>query len=163
MDILAKIDGLEARFHEVSLQITDPAVIADQPRYVKLNRDYHELERVLTAAEHYRKVARQLADAKEIFYNESDTELKEMARAEIEELEPQIGELEEQVKILLSIVLLLRDMDIQNITNSDIEIAKVCMQLGENNEAEGFLYMLQNKNAEYRKEEVESLLAGIVQ
>lgn len=101
MDILAKIDGLEARFHEVSLQITDPAVIADQPRYVKLNRDYHELERVLTAAEHYRKVARQLADAKEIFYNESDAELKEMARAEIEELEPQMGELEEQVKILL--------------------------------------------------------------
>lgn len=101
MDILAKLEGLEARFHEVSLQITDPAVIADQPRYVKLNRDYHELERVLAAADHYRKVVQQLEDAKTLFYNESDPELKEMARAEIEELEPQIPVLEEEVKILL--------------------------------------------------------------
>ena len=101
MDILSKLEGLEAKFHEVSLQITDPAVIADQPRYVKLNREYHELERVLMAADHYRKVVHQLEDAKNLFYNESDPELKEMARAEIDELEPQIPTLEEEVKLLL--------------------------------------------------------------
>ena len=101
MDILSKLEGLEAKFHEISLQITDPAVIADQPRYVKLNREYHELERVLAAADHYRKVIHQLEDAKAIFYNESDPELKELARAEIDELEPQIPTLEEEVKILL--------------------------------------------------------------
>ncbi|MCQ2312347.1 MAG: peptide chain release factor 1 [Paludibacteraceae bacterium] len=101
MDILSKLEGLEAKFHEVSLQITDPAVIADQPRYVKLNREYHELERVLAAADHYRKVVHQLEDAKNLFYNESDPELKEMARAEIDELEPQIPSLEEEVKLLL--------------------------------------------------------------
>ena len=38
MDILERIDGLEAKFHEVSLLITDPSVIADQARYVRLNR-----------------------------------------------------------------------------------------------------------------------------
>lgn len=101
MDILSKLEGLEAKFHEVSLQITDPAVIADQPRYVKLNREYHELERVLAAADHYRKVVHQLEDAKNLFYNESDPELKEMARAEIDEFEPQIPSLEEEVKLLL--------------------------------------------------------------
>ena len=50
MDILSKIEGLEAKFHEVSLLITDPAVIADQARYVRLNREYHDLERVLACA-----------------------------------------------------------------------------------------------------------------
>ena len=47
MNILDKIDGLEAKFHEVSLLITDPSVIADQARYVRLNREYHDLECVL--------------------------------------------------------------------------------------------------------------------
>ena len=47
MDILERIDGLEAKFHEVSLLITDPSVIADQARYVRLNREYRDLERVL--------------------------------------------------------------------------------------------------------------------
>ena len=64
--ILDKIDGLEAKFHEVSLLITDPAVIADQARYVRLNREYHELERVLEGARRYRQALEDLKEAKEI-------------------------------------------------------------------------------------------------
>ncbi|MCQ2343140.1 MAG: peptide chain release factor 1 [Paludibacteraceae bacterium] len=101
MDILNKIEGLEAKFHEVSLMITDPSVIADQARYVRLNRDYKELERVLVSAEKYKKAIRSLEDAKNILHNESDPELKEMARMEIDELEPQIPALEEEVKLML--------------------------------------------------------------
>ena len=101
MDILNKIEGLEAKFHEVSLLITDPAVIADQARYVRLNREYHDLERVLTSAEKYKKAVADLNEAKQLFFNESDPELKEMARAEIDTLEPQIPALEEEVKLML--------------------------------------------------------------
>jgi len=101
MDILNKIEGLEAKFHEVSLMITDPNVIADQARYVRLNRDYKDLERVIVSAEKYKKTLKSLEEAKQLFYNESDAELKEMARMEIEELEPQIPELEEEVKLML--------------------------------------------------------------
>ena len=101
MDILERIDGLEAKFHEVSLLITDPSVIADQARYVRLNREYRDLERVLASAENYKKAVNNLAEAKEIFYNESDADLREMARAEIDELEPQIPGLEEEVKLML--------------------------------------------------------------
>ena len=53
MNILDKIDGLEAKFHEVSLLITDPSVIADQASYVRLNREYHDLERNLTFVPYY--------------------------------------------------------------------------------------------------------------
>ncbi|MCQ2310972.1 MAG: peptide chain release factor 1 [Paludibacteraceae bacterium] len=101
MDILSKIEGLEAKFHEVSLMITDPAVIADQARYVRLNRDYRELERVLVSANKYKKAVKSLEEAKDIFFNESDSELKQMARMEIDELEPQIPALEEEVKLML--------------------------------------------------------------
>ncbi|MBQ0076723.1 MAG: peptide chain release factor 1 [Bacteroidales bacterium] len=101
MDILNRIEGLEAKFHEVSLMITDPAVIADQARYVRLNRDYKELERVLASAEKYKKAVKSLEEAKQLLYNESDPELKEMARMEIDELEPQIPALEEEVKLML--------------------------------------------------------------
>ena len=101
MNILDKIDGLEAKFHEVSLLITDPSVIADQARYVRLNRDYHDLERVLECAHRYKKAVQNLQDAKDMLYNESDTDLKEMARAEVEELEPQIPKLEEELKLQL--------------------------------------------------------------
>ncbi len=101
MDILDRIEGLEAKFHEVSLLITDPAVIADQARYVRLNRDYHDLERVLESAHRYRKTVQDLEQAKALFYNESDAELKEMARMEIDELEPLVPQLEEEVKLML--------------------------------------------------------------
>ena len=101
MDILDKMEGLEAKFHEVSLLITDPAVIADQARYVRLNREYHDLERVLSSAEKYKKALSDLNEAKQLFFNESDPELKEMARAEIDLLEPQIPALEEEVKLML--------------------------------------------------------------
>ena len=101
MDILEKIEGLEAKFHEVSLFITDPAVIADQARFVRLNREYHELERVLEAARRYRTARKNLDDAKQMLRTEQDAELKEMARAEIDELEPQMPAMEQEIKLLL--------------------------------------------------------------
>lgn len=101
MDILDRIQGLEAKFHEISLLITDPNVIADQARYVRLNRDYKDLERILEAAGRYKKALTNLTEAKNLLYTETDPELKEMARLEVEELEPTIPTLEEEVKLML--------------------------------------------------------------
>ena len=101
MNILDKIEGLEAKFHEISLFITDPAVIADQARYVRLNREYHELEGVLQAAERYKKTLHNVEEARQLFYNETDPDIKEMAREEIEQLEPQLPKLEEELKLML--------------------------------------------------------------
>lgn len=101
MDILERIEGLEARFHEVGLLITDPAVIADQSRYVRLNRDYHELERVLEAARCYKEAVMQLEEAKQIWFNEDDDELREIAKEEIDRLEPSLPALEDEVRLML--------------------------------------------------------------
>ena len=101
MNILDKIEGLEAKFHEMGLLITDPAVIADQARYVRLNRDYRDLEKVLGQAAKYKQALHSLEEAKQLLYSEQDAELREMARMEIDDLEPQIPKLEEELKLLL--------------------------------------------------------------
>ncbi len=101
MNILEKIEGLEARFHEVGLLITDPAVIADQARYVRLNKDYHDLERILECANRYKTAVQHLEEAKQLYFNEQDPELREMAKMEIDDLEPTIPTLEEELKLML--------------------------------------------------------------
>ncbi|MBO7545105.1 MAG: peptide chain release factor 1 [Paludibacteraceae bacterium] len=101
MDILDKIDGLEAKFHEVGLLITDPSVIADQARYIRLNREYHDLEKVLAAANKYKQAVAALDEAKQLLYTGDDAELREMAKAEIDEIEPTLPKLEEDLKLML--------------------------------------------------------------
>ena len=101
MDILDKIDGLEAKFHEVGLLITDPSVIADQARYIRLNREYHDLEKVLAAANKYKQAVAALDEAKQLLYAGDDAELREMAKAEIDEIEPTLPKLEEDLKLML--------------------------------------------------------------
>ena len=100
-NILEKLDGLEARYEEVSTLITDPSVIADQQRYVKLTKEYKDLEDIMKLRQKYINCLNGIAEAKDIIMNEQDAEMKEMAREELavnEELQPK---LEEEIKIAL--------------------------------------------------------------
>jgi len=99
--LLSRLDGLQHRFDEIGTLITDPAVIADMPRYIKLNREYSELERIIEARTQYKTALDNLREAKNILANESDIEMREMARTEIENIEPQIPQIEENIKLLL--------------------------------------------------------------
>lgn len=99
--ILQKLDGLEARYEEVSTLITDPNVIADQKRFVKLTKEYKDLGDIMDARKRYIACLNSISEAKDILANESDPDLKEMAREELtanESLQPQ---LEEEIKIAL--------------------------------------------------------------
>ena len=99
--ILEKLEGLVARFEEVSTLITDPAVIADQKRYVKLTKEYKELGDLMNARKEYMQVLRGIEEAKEIIANETDQEMREMAREELDACQTRQPELEEQIKLLL--------------------------------------------------------------
>ena len=81
--ILQKLDGLESRYEEVSTLITDPSVIADQERYVKLTREYKDLGDIMDARKRYINCLNSIKEAKDIMANESDADLKEMAREEL--------------------------------------------------------------------------------
>ena len=98
--LLEKLDGLVARFEEVSTLITDPNVIADQKRYVKLTKEYKELGDIMNARKEYLQCINGLEEAK-MMMAESDPEMKEMAREEAAACEARISELEEEIKLLL--------------------------------------------------------------
>ena len=98
--LLEKLDGLVARFEEVSTLITDPSVIADQKRYVKLTKEYKELNDIMKAREEYMQCLNGLEEAR-MMMNESDPEMKEMAREEAAQCETRIPQLEEEIKLLL--------------------------------------------------------------
>ena len=99
--LLEKLIGLQARFEEVGTLITDPAVIADQQRYVRLTKEYKDLEDLMNARKEYENLLGTLADSKDILLNEDDAEMKEMAREEIALCETRIPELEESIKFML--------------------------------------------------------------
>lgn len=99
--LLEKLEGLQHKFEEISLLITDPAVISDMNRYVKLNKEYSELSKIMDAMKEYKTALQTIQEAKDILNNENDPELREMAKLELDELEPKIPEMEEKIKFLL--------------------------------------------------------------
>ena len=99
--LLEKLDGLEARFQEISLLITDPAVIADMKRFVRLNREYRDLEPVVAARKGYIQLNDNIQQAKELYASEQDAEMRLMAREELDSCTKQLEELQEQIKQML--------------------------------------------------------------
>ena len=99
--LLSRLDGLDARFEEVSTLITDPAIISDQPRYVRLTKEYHDLEEILKVKKEYETSLRNLEESKEVLSSESDEEMRDLAREEIDACNRRIPELEERIKLLL--------------------------------------------------------------
>ena len=59
--LLNRLDGIESRYEEVSTLITDPEVIADIKRYVRLNKEYKELGKLVEATRRYRALINDLS------------------------------------------------------------------------------------------------------
>lgn len=99
--LLEKVLSLQDKFNSLQNQLSDPEVVSDMKRYVQLNKDYKELQPIIKAGLEYKRMIEDMASAKDIMLNEKDDELKEMARAEITEIEPKIPEMEQNIKLLL--------------------------------------------------------------
>ena len=99
--ILQKLEGLVSRFEEVSTLITDPNVIADQERFVKLTREYKDLTDIMDARKRYISCLDSIKEAKDILANESDPEMREMAREELSINEEKQPVIEEEIKMAL--------------------------------------------------------------
>ena len=99
--LLAKLEGIRERYKEVSEAITSPDAMSDMKRYIAMNKEYKELSAIVEAAQKYENAVRNLAEARDLMANEKDEEMREMARGEIETLEPMIEPMEEQIKLML--------------------------------------------------------------
>ncbi|ASB48073.1 peptide chain release factor 1 [Alkalitalea saponilacus] len=99
--LLEKLEAIRLRFEEIGQQITDPEVISDTKRYIKLNKEYKELEELVSVSKEYKNIIENIASTKQMLKEESDEEMREMAKAELEEMEEKLPEMEEQIKVLL--------------------------------------------------------------
>ncbi len=99
--MLDKFKEIEARFHEVNDLIIQPDVIADQKRYIKLNREYKELKDIMDVIEKYRTIHGRVEEARHLQKTEKDPEMREMANMELEENLPQLEALEDEIRMLL--------------------------------------------------------------
>ncbi len=81
--------------------LSDPGTMSDMERYRKINKEYKALQPVVEIFTQYEKAKAGLTDAREVLANESDPELREMAREEITEQMPRVQALEEALKMLL--------------------------------------------------------------
>jgi peptide chain release factor 1 len=100
MQYREKLEKLEARFEELTAQMADPAIIGDADQYRKISKQQSGFSEVVAKYREYKQAESELRQAREMLA-ESDAELCEMARLEVERLEPEIVQIEQDLKILL--------------------------------------------------------------
>lgn len=96
-----KLDFTSQKYKELSQKVADPAIIADQNTWRTYMKEIGEMEPIVHKYEEYKKASRERDEAKAIIENESDEELRELAKAEISEKEEEIEAISEELKILL--------------------------------------------------------------
>lgn len=96
----SRLEGITRSYQALTERLGDPDVIADSNLLKQVMSDRAQSEEVVLAYEEYRSLKEEWEGAKELFQGD-DAELKEMARAEMKEIEPQMEELEKKITVLL--------------------------------------------------------------
>jgi hypothetical protein len=100
--MMSRLDGIRRSYKALTERLGDPDVLADSKLLQKVMSDRAQSEDAVLAYEEYTGLLEELAGAKELFQDAGDdTELREMARAEIKAIEPQLEELETKMTVLL--------------------------------------------------------------
>ncbi|MCK9241301.1 peptide chain release factor 1 [Desulfocurvus sp.] len=98
--MFAKLESIEKKYEELEAQLADPSVFDDQERYRKLTKSHADLGEIVRAFREYRALDRNLAENREMF-DDPDPEIRQMARAEADEIRERLPRLEERLRILL--------------------------------------------------------------
>ncbi len=99
--LIQQLEAIKERFHEVSQQIIMPEVVSDLEKYKRISKEYRDLEKVVNEYDKYTLLLAHKDEAREILSIEKDEEMREMAKAELDELIPKIDQQEEYLKELL--------------------------------------------------------------
>ncbi|MBL6466103.1 peptide chain release factor 1 [Peptostreptococcus stomatis] len=99
--MLNKLKVLEDKYNELSQKVADPDIISDQPTWQKLMKETSEIEPIVMKYREYSKASQSIAESKQILEEESDEDLRELAKMELSESEALLEEYENELKILL--------------------------------------------------------------
>ncbi len=100
-NLIEKLDVVYHRWQEIGEQINNPEVMSDMKRYVKLTKDYKDLEPIIEAYKTYKNLLGNIENAKAIIANEKDEEFRELAKEELSESNSQLVTLEEEIRLML--------------------------------------------------------------
>src|SRR5688500_3990972 len=98
--MIDKLDAIKGRYEQVSLALTNPEVVKDNKQFVKLNREYRQLEKIVKAYDAYRNLLDSIAFNKEVLES-GDEEMRELAKEETESLVEQKEQMEADIRNLL--------------------------------------------------------------
>jgi peptide chain release factor 1 len=96
-----RLENLEKQYQDIEERLADPEVIRAQDIYQKLMKEHAELAPIIQAFRRYTHLEKELADSQSLLKDESDEDLKAMAREDVQSLKGQIGQVEEDLKVLL--------------------------------------------------------------
>ncbi|SDW40543.1 bacterial peptide chain release factor 1 (bRF-1) [Marininema mesophilum] len=99
--MLEHLESIQGRYNELNRLLSDPDTLSDSKKLRKYSKEQSELEPKYQAYCEYKEVSAQFADAKEMLEQETDPEMLEMVKAELDTLEKRKNELEENIRILL--------------------------------------------------------------
>ena len=100
-NLLEKLEAIYNRWLAIAEEITLPDVMSDMKRYIKLNKDYKDLQPVVEAYKEYKNIIENIANTKEIISVEKDEDFRDMAKAELDIFLEKKDELEESIRLLL--------------------------------------------------------------
>ncbi len=99
--MIDKLEGVRKRFEEVKRLISDPSVMSDMDKYIKLNKEFKELSPIIAAFEEYMLVLSNIDDARRMLNVEKDEEMREMAKQELDDLLQKVEPFEEEIRLML--------------------------------------------------------------
>ena len=99
--MLDKLEAIKARFDDLGVALTNPEVVSDNKRFSTISKEYRKLEPIVEAYKKYRSCLEGIAFGKEVLATESDQDLRDMAREDLENAQVQKDELEQQIRQLL--------------------------------------------------------------
>ncbi|MFN2482739.1 MAG: peptide chain release factor 1, partial [Pyrinomonadaceae bacterium] len=99
--MIERLEQIEARYEELTARLSSPELMSDQAAYIKAAKQHRSLGEVVEKSRALRTLKGELAGAREMLDGAEDEEMREMARAEIESLEAQIGKCEDDLRLLL--------------------------------------------------------------
>lgn len=99
--MIQKLEEIKHRFEEVGQLIVQPDAMADMKKYSQLSKEYKDLQKIVEKYDEYKDVLSNIDNAKQVIKTEKDEEFREMAKMELDELDPKKEELEDELKQML--------------------------------------------------------------
>lgn len=96
-----KLEGVESRYEEVNMHLQNPDIAQDQKKYRGLMKEYADLQKVVLIYRRYKSSVQRVAENRALIESESDPEIRQMVKEDLAEIERELPQLEEELKLSL--------------------------------------------------------------